>query len=283
MKAERGDILLAIIPLIAALSFLTTVTILYATAARAMMAEKDTVDERNFALAAMRSLLERIQSDYSPEADSRFDTFMKSDGSESLDDLSEACMARQKEEIDPKRASSMPGYLNPFLVSDDALISAAEKRITGGAGFEALVAKLRSCRPDADGIRQATEAVELCASGLFPLISATAPVNVNFANAELIRNSLTEHGADAGKAELLAREMADLGKTREILPSALLELENSLGIPEKARMAIGTKTWFWKITIRKNGHEYAALACALPDDDCRAVRSMALLSFERTK
>jgi hypothetical protein len=281
VKTERGDILLAVIPLLAALCFLTAAILLYVTIARMVVSDTKRVEERTAALAGIRAILEKIEQDPSPEADSPYDGI--AGGTAIVDDLSALCLSRQKEEISATRASSTPGYLNPFLASDAAILATAEKRIIGGKGFETLVAELRALPIDENAKSLSSRAVKQCSPNLFPVISASSPVNVNFAPPEVIRQALTDSGAGTENARLLAEDLMAMRRSQEILPAALSEREGFREIPPKARMAIGTKTWFWKISLNLKGHEYSAYASALPDDGCRVARSMTMLSFERTK
>jgi hypothetical protein len=281
MRRDRGEILLAILPLLAGIAALSAAMLFYAGAAKAASAENGRIREKTAALSKIRAIAERLLDGATPEADSPFDLFALEGASVVIEDLSASCLLRQAGSGSADGAPGGPGYLDPFLASDASILAAAKKRMPRGESFENLLARLRACPVDEAGKASISAALRAFSPMLFPALSAASPVNVNFASMDILQRALTSYGTDPAVARNFAERIAEERQGREILPLWLAESEAALGIPERARMAIGTKTWFWRISVRVKDREYESLVSALPNEACTETESMTLLSFGR--
>ena len=142
------------------------------------------------------------------------------------------------------------GYSN-FNVADEVPLSFIGNNLTNSYFGDELVNKRKSLRNNKQYIQSQTEFNMLCGihfDDINPYININPTLNVNFMNEELLKSFLTYPQFKLSNALQKANTIISLRESKEITQEELISI---LGIQKNNDLYyyIGSKTWFWQITI----------------------------------
>ncbi len=142
------------------------------------------------------------------------------------------------------------GYSN-FNVADEVPLSFIGNNLTNSYFGDELVNKRKSLRNNKQYIQSQTEFNMLCGihfDDINPYININPTLNVNFMNEELLKSFLTYPQFKLSNALQKANTIISLRESKEITQEELISI---LGIQKNYDLYyyIGSKTWFWQITI----------------------------------
>ena len=142
------------------------------------------------------------------------------------------------------------GYSN-FNVADEVPLSFIGNNLTNSYFGDELVNKRKSLRNNKQYIQSQTEFNMLCGihfDDINPYININPTLNANFMNEELLKSFLTYPQFKLSNALQKANTIISLRESKEITQEELISI---LGIQKNNDLYyyIGSKTWFWQITI----------------------------------
>ena len=142
------------------------------------------------------------------------------------------------------------GYSN-FNVTDEIPLAFIGNKMTNSYFGDELVNKRKSLRNNKQYIQSQTEFNMLCGihfDDINPYINLNPNLNVNFMNEELLKSFLTYPQFKLSNALQKANTIISLRESKEITQEELISI---LGIQKNNDLYyyIGSKTWFWQITI----------------------------------
>lgn len=142
------------------------------------------------------------------------------------------------------------GYAN-FNVADEVPLSFIGNNLTNSYFGDELINKRKSLRNNKQYIQSQTEFNMLCGihfDDINPYININPTLNVNFMNEELLKSFLTYPQFKLSNALQKANTIISLRESKEITQEELISI---LGIQKNNDLYyyIGSKTWFWQITI----------------------------------
>ena len=142
------------------------------------------------------------------------------------------------------------GYSN-FNVADEVPLSFIGNNLTNSYFGDELVNKRKSLRNNKQYIQSQTEFNMLCGihfDDINPYININPTLNANFMNEELLKSFLTYPQFKLSNALQKANTIISLRESKEITQEELISI---LGIQKNYDLYyyIGSKTWFWQITI----------------------------------
>ena len=138
-----------------------------------------------------------------------------------------------------------------FNVADEVPLSFIGNNLTNSYFGDELVNKRKSLRNNKQYIQSQTEFNMLCGihfDDINPYININPTLNVNFMNEELLKSFLTYPQFKLSNALQKANTIISLRESKEITQEELISI---LGIQKNNDLYyyIGSKTWFWQITI----------------------------------
>lgn len=142
------------------------------------------------------------------------------------------------------------GYAN-FNVADEVPLSFIGNNLTNSYFGDELVNKRKSLRNNKQYIQSQTEFNMLCGihfDDINPYININPTLNANFMNEELLKSFLTYPQFKLSNALQKANTIISHRESKEITQEELISI---LGIQKNNDLYyyIGSKTWFWQITI----------------------------------
>lgn len=142
------------------------------------------------------------------------------------------------------------GYAN-FNVADEVPLSFIGNNLTNSYFGDELINKRKSLRNNKQYIQSQTEFNMLCGihfDDINPYININPTLNANFMNEELLKSFLTYPQFKLSNALQKANTIISLRESKEITQEELISI---LGIQKNNDLYyyIGSKTWFWQITI----------------------------------
>ena len=142
------------------------------------------------------------------------------------------------------------GYSN-FNVTDEIPLAFIGNKMTNSYFGDELVNKRKTLKHNKQYIQNQTEFNMLCGihfDEIYPYININPTLNINFMDEELLKSFLTYPQFKLSNALQKANTIISLRESKEITQEELISI---LGIQKNNDLYyyIGSKTWFWQITI----------------------------------